>query len=124
MCFFRAFSVASATSPICWPIFPTRWAAEVSESRSILLIESGNDGALIFLSGLRDLWFWFRIARTPATPARTAPAATSGVFAFEAICATVPPALLTALVPLLAAPRPVDLARDRVLEALERFRCV
>ena len=40
------------------------------------------------------------------------------------VCATVPPALPTALVPLLAAPRPVDLARDRVLEALERFRCV
>jgi hypothetical protein len=24
LCFFRAFSVASATSPICWPIFPMR----------------------------------------------------------------------------------------------------
>lgn len=121
MCFFRAFSAASATSPTCWPIFPTRWAAEVSESRSILPIESVIDGALIFFSGLRDLWFWLRIARPPAMPARTAPAAISGVFAFEAISATPLPALLAALVPLFAAPRPVDFARDRVLEAPERF---
>jgi hypothetical protein len=121
LCFFRAFSAASATSPTCWPIFPTRCAAEVSESRSILL--RSIDGALIFFSGLRDLWFWLRIARPPAMPARTAPAATSGVLAFEAICATPLPALLTALVPLFAAPRPVDFARDRVLDALEPFRC-
>ena len=40
LCFFRAFSAASATSPTCWPIFPTRCAAEVSESRSILLDRS------------------------------------------------------------------------------------
>jgi hypothetical protein len=56
-------------------------------------------------------------------PARTAPAARSGVFAFEAISATPLPALLAALVPLFAALRPVDFARDRVLDALEPFRC-
>ena len=82
----------------------------------------------MFFSGLRDLWFWLRIARPPATPARTAPAANSGVFAFEAISATAPPALLATLLPtllpLFAAPRPVDLARDCVLEVVERFRCV
>lgn len=53
-------------------------------------------------------------------PARAAPPARSGVFAFEATCATVPPALLGAARPALAAPRPVDLARD--VAPLDRFR--
>jgi hypothetical protein len=56
-------------------------------------------------------------------PARTAPAATSGVLAFEAISATPPAALLTAPRLALAAPRPLDFARDFALVVLERFRC-
>lgn len=81
----------------------------------------GIDGALIFFSGLRVL-LRSRIARPPAIPARATLAATSGVFAFEAIRETVPPALLAAPRPLVAALRPVGFARDFALGLLERFR--
>lgn len=46
----------------------------------------------------------------------------SGVFAFEAICATLPPALLGAARLPLAALRPVDFARDVGPAPVERFR--
>jgi hypothetical protein len=55
-------------------------------------------------------------------PARAAPPATSGVFAFEATCATFPPVLLGVARLPLAAPRPVDFARDAGPAPLERFR--
>jgi hypothetical protein len=109
-------------------------AAEVSESmidlaQVHLLIDFdtpfvmpfGIDGALIFFSGLRVL-LRSRIARPPAIPASATLAATSGVFAFEATRETVPPALLAAPRPLVAALRPVDFARDFALGLLERFR--
>jgi hypothetical protein len=83
-------------------------------------IPFGIDGALIFFSGFRVL-LWSRITRAPAMPARAAPPATSGIFAFEATCATLPPALLGAARLPLAAPRAFDFARDAGAPPLERF---
>jgi hypothetical protein len=88
LCFLRVLSAASATSPTCSPIALIRLAAEVIESRSILLRSTflsafGIDGARSRFIGL----FWLvRLlsATPPAIPASAAPAATSGVFDFEA----------------------------------------
>jgi hypothetical protein len=87
------------------------------------LIPFGIDGALIFSSGFPFL-LRSRIARAPAIPARAAPPATSGVFAFDAIRATARPALLAAprLLPAALRPVPVDVARGFAVERFERFR--
>jgi hypothetical protein len=88
LCFLRVFSAASATSPTCSPIALIRLAAEVIESRSILLRSTflsafGIDGARSRFTGF--LWLVrFLSATPPAIPASAAPAATSGVFAFDA----------------------------------------
>lgn len=69
--------------------------------------------------GRRDSVRLFK-ATPPAIPARAAPPATSGVFAFEANSATFPPALLTCPFELLVRRRDAVVERDRV--ALEERR--
>jgi hypothetical protein len=134
LCFFRAFSsqlgdIADLLTDPADALCRGGERVDVDLAQVHLLIDFdtpfvmpfGTDGALIFFSGLRVL-LRSRIARPPAIPARATLAATSGVFAFEATRETVPPALLAAPRPLVAALRPVDFARDFALGLLERFR--
>ena len=123
LCFLRVLSAASATSPTCSPIALIRLAAEVIESRSILLRSTllsafGIDGARSRFIGL----FWFvRLlsATPPAIPASAAPAATSGVFAFEATFETFSPAC--AIAPFVDEERPLAAdAEGRLLDVEER----
>jgi hypothetical protein len=97
----------------------TARAASVSElmsslPRSTFLNDFGSETLLSLPIGRR---FWLRLfsATPPATPARAAPPASSGVFAFEASSATLPPVLAIApsddprLVAEVVVLRPVDL---------------
>lgn len=128
LCFLRVFSAASATSPTCSPIALIRLAAEVIESRSILLrsilLRStflsafGIDGARSRFIGL--FWLLRLLSATPpAIPASAAPAATSGVFAFEATFETFSPAC--AIAPFVDEERPLAAdAEGRLLDLEER----
>lgn len=77
--------------------------------RSIFLSDFGMDGARSFFNGLRESLRLFS-ASPPATPATAAPAATRGVFAFDAMVEIVAPA-----------PRP-ELVCVRALEVCLRAR--
>jgi hypothetical protein len=98
--FFRVLSAASATSPTCSPIDLNRCAADVSVSRSSLLkgfdffIGLGNETPRSRFIGPLDSVRLFN-ATPPAIPARAAPPASSGVFAFEAKFETLSPVLRT-----------------------------
>jgi hypothetical protein len=123
LCFLRVFSAASATSPTCSPIALIRLAAEVTESRSILLRSTflsafGIDGARSRFIGL--FWLLRLLSATPpAIPASAAPAATSGVFAFEATFETFSPAC--AIAPFVDEERPLAAdAGGRLLDLEER----
>jgi len=65
--------------------------------KSMFLRDFGMDGARSFFSGLRESLRFFS-ATPPAIPATAAPAATRGVFAFEAMLEIVDPALWAELV--------------------------
>lgn len=92
MCFFRALSVASATAPTRSPNVRTLRAAEVIASRStllrsIFLTDFGSEALRSLLDDRRDSLRLFK-AMPPARPARAAPPATKGVFAFDAMFET------------------------------------
>jgi hypothetical protein len=89
---------------------------------STFLNDFGSETLRSDFNGRRDSLRLFK-ATPPAIPASAAPPAISGVFAFEASSATLPPALPIAPLELLARDvvRARDVARDRGLDGLDEL---